>query len=27
VLATGMSEGAAETLERLAEHLDSLEEK
>ena len=27
VLATGMSEGAAETLERLAEHLESLEEK
>jgi uncharacterized protein YndB with AHSA1/START domain len=27
VLASGMSEGAAETLERLAEHLDSLEEQ
>ena len=27
VLATGMSEGAAETLERLAEHLEALEEK
>lgn len=27
VLASGMSEGAAETLERLAEHLESLEEK
>ncbi len=27
VLATGMSEGAAETLERLAEHLESLEEQ
>jgi len=27
VLASGMSEGAAETLERLAEHLEALEEK
>jgi uncharacterized protein YndB with AHSA1/START domain len=27
VLATGMSEGAAETLERLAEHLETLEEQ
>jgi len=27
VLASGMSEGAAETLERLAEHLESLEEQ